>query len=63
MCCRVTLRSRAMSVLSEGAVAVKLGGITVQVCSLESLLEMKRASGRALDIDDVEALQEANRQE
>lgn len=52
-----------MSVLSEGAVAVKLGGITVQVCSLESLLEMKRASGRALDIDDVEALQEANRQE
>ena len=47
--------------LSGEAVAVDLEGVTVRVCSLEALLEMKRASSRPLDRDDVEALEEANR--
>jgi len=47
--------------LSGEAVAVDLEGVTVRVCSLETLLEMKRASSRPLDRDDVDALEEANR--
>lgn len=47
--------------LSAEAVAVDLEGVSVRVCSLESLLEMKRASSRPLDRDDAEALEEANR--
>lgn len=46
--------------LAAGAVAVDLGGTVVRVCSLEVLLEMKRASDRARDRDDVEALEAAH---
>jgi hypothetical protein len=46
--------------LDADAVGVDLGGVTVRVCSLEALLEMKRASERARDRDDIEALEAAH---
>ncbi len=36
---------------------VNLDGLPLRVCSLEHLLAMKRASGRARDRDDLEALE------
>lgn len=47
------------SQLDAEAIAVDLGGTVVRVCSLESLLAMKRASDRPRDRDDVEALEAA----
>jgi hypothetical protein len=44
-------------------VAVDLGGTVVRVCSLGALLGMKRASDRARDRDDVEALEAAHASE
>jgi predicted nucleotidyltransferase len=35
-------------------------GLSVQICSLEALLEMKRASDRPRDRDDLEALEAAH---
>jgi len=46
--------------LDADAVDVDLDGTVVRVCSLESLLAMKRASGRARDRDDLEALESAH---
>ncbi len=46
--------------LEPAAVPVDLGGTTVRICSLESLLEMKRASTRPRDRDDLEALEAAH---
>ena len=48
------------SELIKGAEAVELGEITVRVCSLHDLLEMKRAAGRPLDLIDIEALEAAH---
>lgn len=45
--------------LEKQARDVDLGGLVVRVCSLEHLLEMKRASDRPRDHDDVEALEAA----
>lgn len=45
--------------LETDAATVQVGGIAVRVCSLGALLEMKRASTRARDRDDVEALEAA----
>jgi predicted nucleotidyltransferase len=47
------------STLEEQAADVDLGGLVVRVCSLEHLLEMKRASERPRDKDDLEALEAA----
>jgi len=49
----------SFSVLDRAATDVDLGGIVVRVCSLDHLLEMKRASNRARDKDDLEALEVA----
>lgn len=49
--------------LVAAAEEVDLDGLTVRVCSLEHLLEMKRASGRARDRDDLEALEAAQEDE
>jgi len=46
-------------VLESQAQDVDLEGLTVRVCSLEHLLEMKRASDRPRDKDDLEALEAA----
>lgn len=46
-------------VLDAAAEEVDLGDFAVRVCSLDHLLEMKRASKRARDKDDVEALEAA----
>jgi predicted nucleotidyltransferase len=46
--------------LDAAAVAIDLGGTIVRVCSLESLLAMKRASDRPRDRDDLEALEAAH---
>jgi hypothetical protein len=46
--------------LDAEAVVVDLGGSVVRVCSLEALLAMKRASDRARDRDDVDALEAAH---
>jgi predicted nucleotidyltransferase len=48
------------SQLDAEAVAVDLGGTVVRVCSLETLLAMKRASDRPRDRDDLEALEAAH---
>lgn len=49
--------------LDAEAVPVDLGGTVVRVCSLEALLAMKRASDRARDRDDLEALEAAHASE
>ncbi|HZI90413.1 MAG TPA: hypothetical protein VFD31_02160 [Thermoleophilaceae bacterium] len=46
--------------LEADATDVDLGGLTIRVCSLDALLEMKRASTRPRDRDDVEALEAAH---
>jgi predicted nucleotidyltransferase len=43
--------------LEAEATNVDIGGLVVRVCSLEHLLEMKRASARLRDKDDLEALE------
>jgi hypothetical protein len=46
--------------LAPEAVDVDLGGLVVRVCSLESLLEMKRLSDRPQDRADIDALETAH---
>ncbi|MGN6663488.1 MAG: nucleotidyltransferase [Solirubrobacterales bacterium] len=48
--------------LAENATEIDLDGIVVRVCSLEHLLEMKRAGDRHRDKDDLEALEAAQSQ-
>lgn len=43
--------------LDARASEVDVDGLSVKVCSLDDLLAMKRASGRARDRDDLEALE------
>lgn len=45
--------------LAEKATEVDMDGLVVSVCSLEHLLEMKRAGKRHRDKDDLEALEAA----
>ncbi|MGN6216247.1 MAG: hypothetical protein ACTHN7_04710 [Solirubrobacterales bacterium] len=45
--------------LKSKAEEVDLDGLSVRVCSLDHLLEMKRASDRPRDRDDLEALEAA----
>ena len=45
--------------LEKEAKEVDIDGLAVRVCSLEHLLEMKRASDRPRDRDDLEALEAA----
>jgi predicted nucleotidyltransferase len=47
----------SFAVLDEKAEEVDLDGFVVRVCSLEHLLEMKRASDRNRDRDDLKALE------
>jgi len=47
--------------LIEKAEQIDIGGLAVRVCSLEHLLEMKRASDRPRDRDDLEALEAAQK--
>jgi predicted nucleotidyltransferase len=51
----------AFKVLEEKATDVEMDGLVVRVCSLGHLLEMKRASERPRDRDDLEALEGAQR--
>jgi hypothetical protein len=46
--------------LDAEAVEVDVAGTPIRVCSLQSLLEMKRASSRLRDRDDLEALETAH---
>lgn len=43
--------------LDADAASVDLGGVSVRVCSLDALLQMKRASSRARDRNDIDALE------
>jgi len=47
------------AVLDERAKDVDMDGLVVRVCSLEHLLDMKRASDRPRDREDLEALEAA----
>jgi predicted nucleotidyltransferase len=47
------------SALDAEATDVDLDGLVVRICSLEHLLQMKRASDRPRDRDDLEALEAA----
>jgi predicted nucleotidyltransferase len=49
----------SFAVLDEQAQDVDLRGLVIRVCSLEHLLEMKRASDRDRDRDDLRALEAA----
>ncbi len=49
----------SFATLVTQATDVELDGLDVRVCSLEHLLEMKRASERPRDRDDLEALEAA----
>jgi predicted nucleotidyltransferase len=48
-------------VLQEQAKQIDIDGLLIWVCSLEHLLEMKRASSRALDHEDIQALEAAQK--
>ena len=50
----------SFAVLDEKATEVDMDGLVVRVCSLEHLIEMKSASKRPRDLDDLEALRAAN---
>jgi predicted nucleotidyltransferase len=45
--------------LEQQAKQIDIDGLVVRVCSLEHLLEMKRASDRPRDHDDIQALEAA----
>jgi predicted nucleotidyltransferase len=47
----------SFAVLDERAEEIDLDGLTIRVCSLEHLLEMKRSSDRPRDRDDLDALE------
>ena len=49
--------------LEDQAQDLDLAGLLVRVCSLEHLMEMKRASDRPRDRDDLEALEAAQGEE
>jgi|SRR6476646_2094236 len=49
----------AFSALEAEAIDVDIDGLSVRICSLEHLLDMKRASERPRDRDDLEALEGA----
>lgn len=49
--------------LEKQAKQIDIGGLEVRVCSLEHLLEMKRASDRARDHDDIQALEAAQNED
>jgi hypothetical protein len=51
------------SQLEEAATTIDITGLSVRVCSLEHLLQMKRASDRLRDRDDVESLEAAQKEE
>jgi predicted nucleotidyltransferase len=53
----------SFAVLDAQAADVDIGGLRVRVCSLEHLLEMKRASERPRDLDDLESLESAQQSE
>lgn len=53
----------SFAALDAEATDVDIGGLCVRVCSLEHLLEMKRASERPRDRDDLEALEAAQEAE
>lgn len=53
----------SFSELEKGSREADLGGLCVHVCSLESLLAMKRASTRQRDREDAEALADAHSEE
>lgn len=48
--------------LEKGAEEVDIDGLPIRVCSLEHLIEMKRASDRARDHEDIEELEAAQEQ-
>lgn len=48
--------------LEKQAKEIDVDGLSVRVCSLDHLLEMKRASDRPRDRDDLEALEAAQNQ-
>lgn len=50
----------SFAALDGAATEVDMDGLAVRVCSLEHLLEMKRASDRPRDRDDLEALEDAS---
>jgi predicted nucleotidyltransferase len=52
----------SFAALEESATEVDLDGLSVKVCSLEHLMEMKRASDRPRDREDLEALEVAQEQ-
>lgn len=49
----------SFSALDEQAIAVDMDGLVIRVCSLAHLLEMKRASDRPRDREDLHALEAA----
>ena len=47
--------------LRRGALEVKLGDLTLAIAGRDDLIAMKRASGRAVDLEDIAALTETER--
>jgi len=43
--------------MSERAVRMDIGGITVPVCAIKDLIAMKQKAGRAKDLEDIKYLQ------
>jgi predicted nucleotidyltransferase len=49
--------------MRRAALVVELDGSEVAIVSLDDLIRMKRAAGRARDLADIAALSEGERQE
>jgi hypothetical protein len=49
------------SQLNDRAVQKDVGGVNIRFCSLDDLIAIKKAAGRAIDLDDVKALEEIRR--
>lgn len=54
--------ARGFEEMRARALVVDLEGVEVAIVSLDDLIRMKRAAGRRVDLDDIAALTEAERQ-
>jgi uncharacterized nucleotidyltransferase DUF6036 len=54
--------ARDFEQLRKAALVVELDGVEIAIASLDDLIRMKRAAGRASDLDDIAVLSEVERQ-
>jgi predicted nucleotidyltransferase len=55
--------ARTFDEVRKSALVVEVAGVDVAIVSLDDLIRMKKAAGRPIDLEDVAALSEAEKQE